>query len=77
MFLGYIHQFLTEGGIFINASPYTWMRDYADVQDWVGGYSKDGKEHFTYDGIKAVLSEHFDEIKPPQDVEFVIRETRR
>ena len=59
------------------ASPYTWLEEHTPRADWVGGFKKDGESFTTLDGLTHLLGEHFTLIKGPQEVPFVIRETRR
>jgi len=58
-------------------SPYTWLTDFTKKSNWIGGYIENGKEFTTYEGLKNNLKEHFEEVEPPRDVEFCIRETKR
>ena len=76
-FLSVVHERLNLGGVLLIASPYTWLEEHTPRQDWVGGYKKDGENFTTQDGLKAMLGEHFRLVAAPQDVPFVIRETRR
>jgi hypothetical protein len=76
-FLTHIHQRLNIGGVLMISSPYTWLEEHTPYEDWVGGYKKDGENFTTLDGLKVQLGKHFRLITEPQDVPFVIRETRR
>ncbi len=76
-FLKNVHNLLNSNGILIFTSPCTWLCEYTDKNEWVGGFEKDGKRITTYDGIKDILKEQFVEIQDPEEVEFVIRETKR
>jgi len=76
-FLRNVHNLLKSRGLFILTSPCTWLCEYTDKEDWVGGYEKNGKKVTTYEGIKEILSEQFTEAKAPHEVEFVIKETKR
>ncbi|NOT17953.1 MAG: 5-histidylcysteine sulfoxide synthase [Sulfuriferula sp.] len=76
-FLSCVHERLNVGGVLMITSPYTWLEEHTPRQDWVGGYKKDGENFTTLDGLKAQLGKHFRLITAPQDVPFVIRETRR
>ena len=76
-FLSAVHERLNLGGVLLIASPYTWLEEHTPRKDWVGGYKKDGERFTTLDGLKIVLGEHFRLMATPQDVPFVIRETRR
>jgi 5-histidylcysteine sulfoxide synthase/putative 4-mercaptohistidine N1-methyltranferase len=76
-FLESIHTRINIGGVLLIASPYTWLEEHTQRENWVGGFKKDGENFTTLDGLKAVLDAHFRLMQVPQDVPFVIRETRR
>ena len=76
-FLRSIHERLQLGGVMMLASPYTWLEEHTPRADWIGGFKKDGESFTTLDGLTHLLGEHFTLIKGPQEVPFVIRETRR
>jgi len=76
-FLADIHQRLAEGGTLVISSPYTLMEEFTPRGNWIGGFERNGEPRTVLDGMREVLSQHFEEIQPPQDVPFVIRETRR
>ncbi|WP_461535442.1 5-histidylcysteine sulfoxide synthase [Spongorhabdus nitratireducens] len=76
-FLGLIHQRIRPGGVLVLTSPYTWLEEYTAKDKWVGGIRENGEVLHTYDGLKRILSEHFEEIQPPIDIPFVIQETAR
>jgi 5-histidylcysteine sulfoxide synthase/putative 4-mercaptohistidine N1-methyltranferase len=76
-FLATIHERLNMHGILVIASPYTWLEEFTRRGNWVGGIRKDGEPYTTLEGLKDLLADHFQMIDDPQDVEFVIRETRR
>ena len=77
-FLSTIHERLNVGGLLILTSPYTWLEEYTEQDQWLGGFKDELGENFTsLDGLKQVLSRHFEMAEDPQDVPFVIRETAR
>ena len=76
-FLSGVHERLNIGGILMIASPYTWLEEHTKRSEWIGGFKKDGESHTTLEGLKELLSPHFRMMGKPQDVPFVIRETRR
>jgi 5-histidylcysteine sulfoxide synthase/putative 4-mercaptohistidine N1-methyltranferase len=76
-FLQDVHQRLNPGGILLIASPYTWLPEHTQRENWVGGFKRDGESFTTLDGLKALLGRHFRLLDEPLAVPFVIRETRR
>lgn len=76
-FLRILHERLNPQGVFVLASPYTWLKDFTEKAEWLGGYKKDGENVTTLDTLHEILDEHFEILGQPQDVEFVIRETMR
>lgn len=76
-FLRAVHERINQGGILMLASPYTWLEEHTDKEDWLGGFKKDGESFTTLDGLKAILEQHFDLVRGPESVPFVIRETSR
>ncbi|MGW8161866.1 MAG: putative 4-mercaptohistidine N1-methyltransferase, partial [Desulfobulbales bacterium] len=76
-FLRILHERVNPQGIVVLASPYTWMENFTEKEEWLGGFKKDGDNVTTLDTLHEVLDEHFTLLGQPLDVEFVIRETRR
>jgi 5-histidylcysteine sulfoxide synthase/putative 4-mercaptohistidine N1-methyltranferase len=76
-FLDHIHERLNVGGVLMLTSPYTWLKEHTELKNWVGGFKKDGESFTTLDGLQQILAKHFRLIQAPQEVPFVIRETKR
>jgi 5-histidylcysteine sulfoxide synthase/putative 4-mercaptohistidine N1-methyltranferase len=76
-FLETIHERLKIGGVLVIMSPYTWLEEFTGKEDWIGGIRKAGEPYMTLDGLRDLLGPHFRMLDEPQNVEFVIRETRR
>lgn len=76
-FLTQIHQRLKIGGILMLTSPYTWLEEHTQRSEWIGGFKQAGENLSTLEGIKALLSPHFEMLDEPVDMPFVIRETAR
>ncbi|WP_417542909.1 5-histidylcysteine sulfoxide synthase [Methylophaga thalassica] len=76
-FLATVHERLNQDGILMLASPYTWLDEHTEKEHWLGGFKKDGESFTTLDGLKAILEPHFELIRVPEDIPFVIRETSR
>ena len=76
-FIAQVHERLNIGGVLMITSPYTWLAEHTPREDWLGGFKKDGETYTTLDALHDHLSEHFEPLREPMDVPFVIRETRR
>ena len=76
-FLGAVHERLRPGGLLLIASPYTWLTEHTKREAWIGGFKKDGENFTTFDGLQAILGQHFRLLGGPLSVPFVIRETKR
>jgi putative 4-mercaptohistidine N1-methyltranferase len=76
-FLASIHTRVNPGGLLVLSSPYTWRPEYTERSEWIGGYRKDGEPYSTLEALGDLLGEHFDLTGTPEDIPFVIRETRR
>ena len=76
--LSMVHERINKGGLLVLASPYTWLEEFTDRKEWLGGFKDEVGENFTtLDGLKEVLGAHFEMLGEPVDVPFVMRETRR
>ncbi len=76
-FLEDIQGRIRQGGLLVITSPYTWLEEYTERSNWLGGKKVNGENVSTLDGIAAVLCDSFDSVTEPIDVPFVIRETAR
>ncbi len=77
LFLNTIHERVTNGGILLLTSPYTWREEYTAKEFWIGGYTdENGDEILALEGLKQLLEENFD-LLATEEVPFVIRETSR
>ena len=70
---------LNQGGLLMLASPYSWDESFTEKAHWLGGYkdSQSGENVTTLETLEAVLSAEFDLVKTPEEIPFVIRETKR
>ncbi len=77
-FLDLIKGRIKPGGLLVITSPYTWLADFTERENWLGGFKADTGENFTtLEGIANALAPEFEQQGKAQDVPFVIRETRR
>ena len=76
-FLESIHERLRVGGILLITSPYTWLEEFTKKENWLGGFRKGGEPYMTLGALRDLLGPHFVMLDAPENVEFVIRETRR
>ena len=59
---------LTETGILIISSPYTWKPEHTDPSKYLGGFMKDGENFSTLDGLSHLLQPELqllEEVKVP------------
>ncbi|WP_087020083.1 5-histidylcysteine sulfoxide synthase [Thaumasiovibrio subtropicus] len=75
-FLNDMAHRLNPGGILVIVSPYTWLEDYTEKENWVGGKKINGENHTSFEGLSDILSPHFTLLEA-KDIPFVIRETKR
>lgn len=71
-----IHR-LNKGGLLVITSPYTWLEEYTNKENWLGGKKVNGENFTTLDGLHECLDADFVLLDKPYNVPFVIRETRR
>jgi 5-histidylcysteine sulfoxide synthase/putative 4-mercaptohistidine N1-methyltranferase len=76
-FLATIHERINPGGLLVITSPYTWLEAFTERDEWLGGYRRDGEPYTTLEALHECLSAYFKPIVEPEDIPFVIRETRR
>jgi len=77
LFLESVHERLNSEGVLMITSPYTWQESSTKKELWLGGYvDENGKEVETIESLQETLSQNF-ELLHLQDLEFVIKETRR
>jgi 5-histidylcysteine sulfoxide synthase/putative 4-mercaptohistidine N1-methyltranferase len=76
-FLGSIHERIRPGGFLVLASPYTWLTEHTEREEWIGGFKRDGENVTTLDGLDEILGERFERQGEPREIPFVIRETKR
>lgn len=74
--LGGPRGLVRPGGILVVSSPYTWMEQYTPRDLWLGGVETPDGGRRSIDGIKQVLSQHFDHLDTVQ-VPLAIREHAR
>lgn len=76
-FLTSIHERIRKGGLLVITSPYTWLEEFTEKENWIGGFKENGENVFTIDGLHRLLKKHFRPVGEPRDIPFVIRETKR
>jgi putative 4-mercaptohistidine N1-methyltranferase len=76
-FLADIVTRLNSGGLLVLTSPYTWLEEYTTKENWLGGKKVNGENFTTFDGLKECLGDTCDLIAKPENIPFVIRETKR
>ena len=76
-FLGEIGKRMNAGGVLVLSSPYSWQESFTPKTHWLGGVRENGEALSTYQALQRLLAVEFEELAPPQDLPFVIRETAR
>jgi len=76
MFLKDIQERILAGGLLVLTSPYTWLEEYTDKSNWLGGIKVNGENLSTLNALKQQLADSFD-FEEAVDVTLVIRETAR
>ena len=76
-FLESITERIKPGGYLVLTSPYTWLEEFTERDNWLGGIKVNGENVTTLDALRSLLKPQFAEVTLPQDVPFVIRETAR
>jgi 5-histidylcysteine sulfoxide synthase/putative 4-mercaptohistidine N1-methyltranferase len=76
-FLRMIHERIRPGGLLVIASPYTWLAEHTEREEWIGGFKRDGDNVTTLDGLDEILGVRFTRLGDPRGIELVIRETKR
>ncbi|XP_059148233.1 uncharacterized protein LOC131935705 [Physella acuta] len=65
------------GALLVITAPYTWMTEFTDKSEWLGGRRDEAGDPVTgFDGLQKELSLDF-ELLQSLDMPFIIRETRR
>ena len=72
-----IHERLNPKGTLIIASTYDWNEQKTSRQHWLGGFKKDGENLSSYDGMKSILSNHFNPIGQPFDMQYAVKKSTR
>jgi hypothetical protein len=67
---------LRARGQLIIISPYTWLTDYTPLENWLGGFERNGRPVATLDTLREILSPDF-ELTGTRDLPFLIREHAR
>lgn len=77
-FLSRLSSLVTPGGICVITSPYTFLEDYTNKSNWLGGYEDgEGNEVRGLGTMKDIMSRGGFELIHQSDLPFMIRETRR
>lgn len=69
---------INPGGLLIIASPFTWLEEYTDRDQWLGGFKDaNGETLSSTDALEQALAGSFKRVGAPVSIPFVIRETKR
>lgn len=76
VFLEKVIELVTPGGIFVIASPYSWLPEYTPRSEWLGGTRQDGRPVDSFKEVEKVLSPYFD-LEDRREISFLLREHAR
>mmetsp|Transcript_47601 Transcript_47601/g.126228 ORF Transcript_47601/g.126228 Transcript_47601/m.126228 type:complete len:278 (-) Transcript_47601:12-845(-) len=78
-FLRDVRDVVKEGGVFVIISPYSWLKEYTDQSQWIGGYDGEGGPVWSADRLRAILGgpEGGFDLVGEKEMPFLIREHRR
>lgn len=76
-FLKDIVKRINAGGYLAITSPYTWLEEFTEREQWLGGFKVNGENFTTFDALQQILGQCFELVCEPADIPFVIRETAR
>lgn len=76
LFLQRMKTMVNKGGFLVLTSPYTWLEQYTDKSEWIGGKIVNGHSISTLQGLKSNLCPEF-ELVHQSHMPFIIRETAR
>jgi 5-histidylcysteine sulfoxide synthase/putative 4-mercaptohistidine N1-methyltranferase len=77
LFLKNIHERLNSNGLLVIASTYEWEANMVERNHWPGGFKQDGEPLTSFEGIKNILSEHFELENDPENLTVTIRKSSR
>lgn len=75
-FLAQLPALVKPGGQLIITSPYTWLPEFTDPVQWLGGFIADGGKVTTLEGLQTALGPCFTLLRTV-DLPFLIREHAR
>lgn len=76
-FLQKLSNLVAPGGVLVITAPYTWMPQFSDKSQWLGGYKdKDGQLVTGFHTLQKELAPLFDLLED-RNLPFLIRETAR
>jgi putative 4-mercaptohistidine N1-methyltranferase len=75
-FLAQLSRLVKAGGQLVISSPYTWLTEFTDPANWLGGFVADGGPCTTLEGLKSALGADFTLVRTT-DLPFLIREHAR
>ena len=75
--LNTIHERMNPHATLVLASTYDWNEQRAAKEHWPGGIKRDGEVLTSYEGIKEILSKHFEEQGEPCDISYVVKKSSR
>ena len=77
LFLKQIHERINQNGVLILASTYDWELNNIERAHRPGGFKQDGEPVSSFEGIRSILSTHFNLVKEPENIIQTLRKSSR
>jgi len=71
--LSRLPDLIRSGGHVMITTPGTWSTEFTPMENWLGGYEREGQPVNTEEGIREILGSDFDLVRSG-DMAFLIRE---
>ena len=72
-----IASIVNPGGVVVIVTPYSWLTEFTDKDNWMGGYYNSEKPVSSKDVLKRVMEEEGFEKIHEEEMPLIIREHQR
>ena len=78
--LNSLPRLVNPGGVVVLVTPFTWLEEFTDRSEWLGGYyddQNDSQAVWSKDGLEKIMSQNGFECIHDEDIPLLIREHAR